>query len=499
MTNNDISAIALNNTIQLIYGDKHINIQKDQNPVLFDTVLKLITDGNTKELKKQFDSIRKQLEKYTKGNFVESNDSMHLKGDTEVIPALITKKLLQFKNSKKDFMPLVRFWKKLKLNPDKQVREQLYPFMEHNKIQITPLGDIVCEKGVKELSDGRLVDQRTGSIDNSIGMVVEMERSKVNPDPNQTCEAGLHVAAPDFVRKHWSSGVLIEVLINPADFVAVPIDYNNTKARVCRYQVIGLAAKEPRQDLIYNFDDIIEPTYGNIEDQKKRQTFNKEDVSIDHKKYDSKHIDFSKMTAQKIKDYVQTKYGVIIDTNNKNKQSIIKQAEMLQFAWSSISDAALEQAKRGNHFDDVFNKVKELITKVLNPYKPLKLELNTILSDVGCDSLDFIELIRQVEQEFDIEIYDEYAAKIKTVSDLVNFIMLNQVKERKQQKRKLTNIDHNLTAQEIKDYILKDYGISITKDNKNKRGIIKDANNVLVNLKPGDFKNNKIAWKKRLR
>ena len=47
--------------------------------------------------------------------------------------------------------------------------------------------------------------------------------------------------------------------------------------------------------------------------------------------------------------------------------------------------------------------------------------------DLGADSLDVVELIMAMEEEFDIKIDDEAAQSIKTVRDAVNFIKENQV------------------------------------------------------------------------
>lgn len=70
----------------------------------------------------------------------------------------------------------------------------------------------------------------------------------------------------------------------------------------------------------------------------------------------------------------------------------------------------------------VFEKVKEIICKELkvNPDKVV-LEAN-LKDDLGADSLDAVEVIMSLEDEFDISIDDEAAQNIKTVKDLVDFI-----------------------------------------------------------------------------
>ena len=265
MEKNNFSALAVQNTIHLMNGDQHLNIQKDSNPELFERVFKLIEEGNVKELKSRFADIKTELEKYTKGNFLKGKDGqMYMKGDDEAIPLMLAKKLVKFHDEGLDFMPLVRFWKKLKLNPNQDVKKYLYEFLEHNNIPVTELGDVICEKGVSQLEDGKLVDVHTKTIDNSIGMIVTMERNKVNADRNQTCSVGLHVGAPDYVRNHWTSDIIVDVEVSPEDFVAIPSDYNNTKARVCRYKVLGVS-KDTDKGLLYKVEFNIQSKETEIE------------------------------------------------------------------------------------------------------------------------------------------------------------------------------------------------------------------------------------------
>ena len=46
----------------------------------------------------------------------------------------------------------------------------------------------------------------------------------------------------------------------------------------------------------------------------------------------------------------------------------------------------------------------------------------SFINDLGADSLDIVELVMAMEEEFDLEIPDEEAEKIKTVSDAINYL-----------------------------------------------------------------------------
>ena len=72
-----------------------------------------------------------------------------------------------------------------------------------------------------------------------------------------------------------------------------------------------------------------------------------------------------------------------------------------------------------------FEKVKEIIVDSLScDEEAVTLEAN-LKEDLDADSLDAVELIMAVEEEFDIEIPDEKATEIKTVKDIVDYIKAN--------------------------------------------------------------------------
>jgi acyl carrier protein len=67
-------------------------------------------------------------------------------------------------------------------------------------------------------------------------------------------------------------------------------------------------------------------------------------------------------------------------------------------------------------------KVKEIIVEQLGvEADKVKMEASFI-DDLGADSLDIVELVMAMEEEFDLEIPDEDAEKLKTVGDVVNYL-----------------------------------------------------------------------------
>jgi acyl carrier protein len=69
-----------------------------------------------------------------------------------------------------------------------------------------------------------------------------------------------------------------------------------------------------------------------------------------------------------------------------------------------------------------FEKVKEIIIEQLDVEADQVTEDASFIEDLGADSLDTVELVMALEENFDIEIPDEDAEKIKTVKDAVQYI-----------------------------------------------------------------------------
>ena len=69
-----------------------------------------------------------------------------------------------------------------------------------------------------------------------------------------------------------------------------------------------------------------------------------------------------------------------------------------------------------------FDQVKKIVKEQLGVEEDEIQMGSTFVDDLGADSLDIVELIMAFEEEFNIEIPDEKAEKIKTVEDVVKYI-----------------------------------------------------------------------------
>ncbi len=75
--------------------------------------------------------------------------------------------------------------------------------------------------------------------------------------------------------------------------------------------------------------------------------------------------------------------------------------------------------------EQIFDKVKEIIVDQLGVEEDEVTPESSFIDDLGADSLDIVELIMALEEEFGLEIPDDEAEKISTVNDAVEYIREN--------------------------------------------------------------------------
>ena len=76
--------------------------------------------------------------------------------------------------------------------------------------------------------------------------------------------------------------------------------------------------------------------------------------------------------------------------------------------------------------EEIFDKLKELVVDQLGVDDDEVTTEATIQEDLGADSLDLVDLVMAVEEEFDVKIADEDLEGIKTVGDIVDYIADNK-------------------------------------------------------------------------
>ena len=72
--------------------------------------------------------------------------------------------------------------------------------------------------------------------------------------------------------------------------------------------------------------------------------------------------------------------------------------------------------------EEIFDKLKELVVDQLGVEEDEVTMEATMQDDLGADSLDLVDLVMSVEEEFGVKVADEDLENIKTVGDIVNYI-----------------------------------------------------------------------------
>jgi hypothetical protein len=220
--------------------------------------------------------------------YVEDLGKLFVKGIERPLPEVLQKRIMSFLDDELPIDALIKFWENCQLNPEFRAIEELYLFLEHNGLPITDDGCFIAYKKVDkadseistptefeglyidklgncrnnkghfvggEIKDKfkawiknpqesfKLVDNRTGTFDNSVGSTVSMPRAEVDNNRSVCCSAGLHIANWNYAQD-YSGDVLVMVKTNPCHVVSVPSSYKNQKMRVCQYEVLGIIDKE---------------------------------------------------------------------------------------------------------------------------------------------------------------------------------------------------------------------------------------------------------------
>lgn len=416
---NKISIIGTKDNITINQNGEVTVVSRLKNEEVFTEVYDKIVTGDLAWIEENYQSIKDRIAKLTNGMFEQHNSKVVLKGTTIPVPDVILKKLQELEGNPDSLVrmtALLRFWRKLSDNPSENSRNDLYVFMTKNNIPLSDDGDIVVEKGVNQKRDSypfHLVDCRTGTIDNSVGMEVAIPRDKVNADSSQTCSYGLHVGAPDYVRNIWSSDVIVECTVNPMDVVSVPKDYNATKMRVCRYKVMGYSSKSRVGEEVVSLKDFVAtplPEYTsqveaksdvkkkapkkkktkakvkktNSKAKKSATTKAKKDKKVENtQSTDNPYVgELNGMVARDIVAFVKDKTGEEITFSLKSKKSIYNKAiKLLTLKWETelIGKKATKE---------VVTTEKIIEAKLPNPQSMTKRELISFAKSKFNEKLD---------------------------------------------------------------------------------------------------------------
>lgn len=138
--------------------------------------------------------------------------------------------------------------------------EDVLKFLERGDLPIADDGCILIYK-VLLRKDNVYVDCHTNKIEQWVGAYVCMDKSLVDPERNNECSNGLHVARRGYIGK-FTGNVCVLAKLAPEDVIAVP-DYDANKMRVCGYHIIAELTEE-QHNLLNNNRPITEVESGKL-------------------------------------------------------------------------------------------------------------------------------------------------------------------------------------------------------------------------------------------
>jgi hypothetical protein len=201
----------------------------------FNDAIDAVKIGDEEKVNRLFD-IGAAIEDYSEENVEVKDGIVRYKG--KPIHNVVVDKILGFMREGAPFEPMIRFLNKLMENPSRRATKELYSFLEHKNMPITPEGNFLAYKGVRE----DYTDHYGGTFDNSVGQSHEMPRNNVCDDKDVGCSEGFHAGSYDYASS-FGSGHTMLVEVDPRDVVSIPSDCRYQKLRTCKYSVVAIATK----------------------------------------------------------------------------------------------------------------------------------------------------------------------------------------------------------------------------------------------------------------
>ena len=236
-TNSPVKAntafIADGSGLTIFHNGKSYTVPKSH--VNFEKIVQALRAKSYDALEKLID-VARAINTFSHGKVKVVNGEVHFDG--QPLHDVMADRLLDMMKAGFDVKPLANFMANLFTNPSSTAVKELYLFLESGKLPITEDGHFLAYKIVND----NFHDLYTGKFDHSPGKTLEMPRNKVDDKRDNTCSYGFHFCSISYLPKYGSTtgnNRVVIVKINPKDVVSIPSDYNNTKGRTCRYEVVG--------------------------------------------------------------------------------------------------------------------------------------------------------------------------------------------------------------------------------------------------------------------
>ena len=255
MMTNTIAHIMTQDGISCIVDGKNYMVANDHPN--YNLLKDAVASGDEESFVKHYSDKHKlvsvlETPEMAEHNIEIKNGMVYYNGD--LLHMTLTRRILDLYEDNFPTNSLMMFLCNLMENTSFNSREQLYTYLERHHIPITEDGYFLAYKFVN--SNFTACHQNLDGTyhDNTPGKFVEMPRHLVDDNPKNHCSEGLHAGSFSFVQPE-SIGCgrkVVIVKVNPKDVVSVPDDYDCSKLRVCKYEVLS----EYKTELIRDYYDV---------------------------------------------------------------------------------------------------------------------------------------------------------------------------------------------------------------------------------------------------
>jgi hypothetical protein len=241
------SYIITDQSITIVIGGKPYTMTASHGS--FNAVIERIRNEDFEGIENLFD-VGQSIGIYSHGSITVKDNTVLFKN--EPVHNHVVDRIFDFIGQGLPFKPLVKFLDKLMANPSRRAVQELYTFLEHKNMPLTPEGDFLAYKSVR----ANWTDHHTGTFVNSIGSVHEMKRNDVCDNAEVGCSYGFHAGSLEYAKSFGGSdSILLIVSINPADVVSIPKDCNCQKLRTSKYKVVGTFERPLSEPLVEKYSD----------------------------------------------------------------------------------------------------------------------------------------------------------------------------------------------------------------------------------------------------
>lgn len=337
-----------------------------------------------------------------------ANNSVLFRG--EPVHGTVMSRIVDMAREGFDIKPMELFLANLHDNPSNKAITQLYDWMEANGITITEDGHLLAFKRVRD----DFLSFYDGKTSNHIGTTPSLPRNKVDDRSEVTCSHGLHFCSHAYLpHYHGGDGRVLLLKINPRDVVSIPTDYGNAKGRACAYLILDELKGDARQG-IETHNVIPQPVVIDTNDVNQSNDY-KDGYAAGYKDGRGKKATGTSADSGRYNDWSSAYSQQYFDGYAAGRKDGRDKKPNL-YGTGSGADTFVPTS------DGLATRVFKVIAEQLGlDVTSIKLT-DKFIADLGIDSLDVVEIVMALEDEFSTEITDEQAEKAVTVGDALDLV-----------------------------------------------------------------------------